>query len=450
MVLLAVIAFAAVLLAYVWSLRNQISRAVVNSQLDNKVRMDMLNDYSNWPLGVPRGSVRALLALIIVFGSVAFLAASMVDPQTYKFPDALVGILGAILGFYFGKNGTSTEGKAVTAVAAAHADAREAMKQAGQALTESQNAQALTAAANQALQDAKTKHDAIASNHLDQITKDLQDAVGVGQTLAQVLPGKFGQSIATATQVVSNTLSTVGELRKGDLSGAVEQATQIVDQVAPNLPVVNVLAKAAQVLGPLLGGSIPPLALITTIVSIGSKLGSVAYAHWIARIMDLPSKPDSFSAKLFDSNNAISVIAQVPTLLNAFRPQLAAGDRELALDVVHMALAADGGEALVKKYPQAFAGLAQPLIDSAVRDLHKAALDFILGNEVPPEATKDVGGLTPLLKAVDKVRGNPDGSAALDLVMTTAKTLKSAQQHPETQFNDAAALLSRSNATAAP
>jgi hypothetical protein len=448
LVLLALIAFTATLLVYVWGLRIHISSAMDNTQINDKIRTDVLTGYSNWPLGVPRGTVRAFLALVIVFGSVAFLALSMVVPQ-YKFPDALVGILGAVLGFYFGKNGGSTEGQAMAAVAAAHADARNAMKQAGDAKAESQDAQAQTAAANQALEDAKTKHDALASDRLDHITKGLQDAVDVGQSLAQVLPGKFGQSIATGTQVVSGTLMTVNDLRKGDLSQAVQQATKIVDQVAPNLPVVNVLAKAVQTLGPVLGGSIPPLALITTIVSIGSKLGAVAYAHWIARIMDLPYTPSNFSAKVFDSNDAISVITQVPTVLNAFRPQLAAGDRELALDVVHLALAGDGGEALIKKYPQAFAGVAHPLVESAVRDLQKAALDFILGNEVPPEVTKDVGGLGPLLQAVDKVRGNPEASAALDLVMTTAKTLKSAQKDPATQFTEAAEFLSRPNTAAA-
>lgn len=449
LLLLAVVGFTGVLFRYIWGLRNQISNAIVNPQVDDSIRTNVLSGYSDWPLGLPRGTVRAVLAMVIVFGSVGMLAISTAIPQSAKFPDALIGILGAILGFYFGKNGASTDGQAVAAVAAANADARDAFKQASDAKTESQDAQAQTAAAQQAVQDTKAKHDALASDRLDDISGDLQDAVDVGRSLAQVLPGKFGQSLATATQAVSNGLTTVSDLRKGDLSGAVQQATNIVNQVAPNLPVVNVLAKAVQAIGPVLGGSIPPLALITTIIGIGSKLGAVAYAHWVARIMDQPYTPEQFSPKVFDSNTAISVIAQVPTVLRAFRTQLAAGDRELALDVVHLALAGDDGESLVAKYPQAFGGLAQASIESAVRDLHKAALDFILGNEVPPDAAKDVGGLGPLLKAVDKVRSNPDSSAALDLVMTTAKTLESTQKHPETEFSNAAALLSGSNTVAA-
>jgi hypothetical protein len=255
------------------------------------------------------------------------------------------------------------------------------------------------AAASQALQDAKVKHDALARDRLDQ--------------------------------------------------GAIQRDGNIVGRAAPDLPVVNVLAIAVQAIGPVLSGSIPPLALITTLIGIGSKLGAAAYDHWIARISDLPYTPGQFSSKLLDGNAAISVITQVPTLFNAFGPQLASGDRATAVDVVQLALAADGSEALLNKYPQAFDGLAQPSIESAVRDLRKAALDFVLGQEVLPDAAKDVGGLASLLKAVDQVRTNHEASAALELVMTTAKTLKSSQLDPELVFTNAASLLAHSNMDAA-
>jgi hypothetical protein len=444
-----VIAFTAVLLIYVWGLRNQIARAIDNTQLGDNVRSTLLNGYSDWPLGLPRGTVRAVLALVIVFGSVALLAISMSVPEIYKFPDAMVGILGAILGFYFGKSGNSADGQTIAAVQAANADARDAIQQASTAQAQTQSAQTEAAAAKQAVEDAKVKHDTLAGNRLDDITGDLQTAVTVGQSLSKVLPGKFGQSLATATEAVSNTLTTVTDLRKGDLAGAIQQATNVVNQVAPNLPVVSVLAKAAAAIGPVLGGSIPPIALITTIVSIGTKLGSVAYAHWYARIMDMPYTPGQFSPELFDSNAAIAVIAQVPTMMQALRPQLAAGDRAAAVDVVKLVLAGDDGETLVKKYSQEFAGLAQPSIEAAVRDLQKAALGYVVEAEVPADAAKHVGGVSPLLKAVDQIRANPDASAALDMVMTTVKTLDGAKKHPEVEFNNAAVLLSKSNTAAA-
>lgn len=439
LVLIAIFAFTGVLLWYAWSLRKRISDAL-SGNIDASVRVTALAGYCDWPMGVPRGTVRALLALVIVFGSIAFLALSTAIPTQYKFPDALTGILGAVLGFYFGKSGSGSagEGQAVAAVTAAHAEAREAIKQA-------QDAQAQTATTGQALEKLKAQHDGLANGHLGKITGDLQQAVQIGQTLSTVLPGNFGKTVATATSALSNTLTAVTELRKGDLTGAVQQAMKVVNQAAPNMPVVNVLAKAAQMMGPILGTSIPPIALITTLIGIGSKLGSAAYAHWVARIMDLPYTPEQFSPKVFDSNSAESVIMQVPSVLKALQPQLAAGDRSLALTVVQLALAGDGGAALVAKYAQAFGGFSQANIDSAVRDLQKAALDFVLGRELPADAGKSVGGLSTVLKAVDQVRSNPDASAALDMVMTTAKTLDAAGVHAELEFNKAAQILSRPN-----
>jgi hypothetical protein len=444
LVLIAIFAFTGVLVWYAWALRNRISDAL-SGNMDASVRLAALSGYCDWPLGLPRGTVRALLALVIVFGSIAFLALSTAIPDRYKFPDALTGILGAILGFYFGKSGSAGEGQAVAAMAAANAAAQDAMKQANDANAQSQNAQAETAAANQALEDVKAQHDDLASGRLEEITGDLQNAVQVGQTLASVLPGNFGKSVGTAATALSNTLAAVTELRKGDLTGAVQQALKVVDQAAPNMPVVSVLTKAVQAMGPVLGGSIPPVALITTLIGIGGRLGSAAYAHWVARIMDQPYTPEQFSPKVFDSNAAESLIMQVPSVLKALQPQLAAGNRDMALDVVRLALAGDGGATLVGKYAQAFAGFSQAGIDSAVRDLQKAALDFVLGRELPADAGKSVGGLSAVLKAVDQVRSNPDASAALDMVMTTAKTLAAAQMHPELEFNKAAEILSRPN-----
>lgn len=47
------------------------------------------------PLGLPGGSVRAMLAILIVGASVAYLFINK------ELPTGLVGVLGAVVGFYF-------------------------------------------------------------------------------------------------------------------------------------------------------------------------------------------------------------------------------------------------------------------------------------------------------------------------------------------------------------
>ncbi len=58
------------------------------------------HDWSLKSLGLPQGSVRALIALLLLFLLIfsAVTGTELLD----KIPDWLVGILGTIIGFYFG------------------------------------------------------------------------------------------------------------------------------------------------------------------------------------------------------------------------------------------------------------------------------------------------------------------------------------------------------------
>lgn len=57
------------------------------------------HDWSLRSLGLPQGSVRALLALLILF---LLISSTLPNTQLPNLPDWLVGILGTIIGFYFG------------------------------------------------------------------------------------------------------------------------------------------------------------------------------------------------------------------------------------------------------------------------------------------------------------------------------------------------------------
>ncbi|MFC2122502.1 hypothetical protein ACFLRP_02325 [Bacteroidota bacterium] len=57
------------------------------------------NEWSMKSLGLPQGSVRALLALLILF---TLIFSIMTETKIPDLPDWLVGILGTVIGFYFG------------------------------------------------------------------------------------------------------------------------------------------------------------------------------------------------------------------------------------------------------------------------------------------------------------------------------------------------------------
>ena len=50
----------------------------------------------NEPLGMPEGSVRAILALLLTLGILIFVLAYN------QFPSELISVLGVVVGFYFG------------------------------------------------------------------------------------------------------------------------------------------------------------------------------------------------------------------------------------------------------------------------------------------------------------------------------------------------------------
>jgi hypothetical protein len=56
-------------------------------------------DWSLRSLGLPQGSVRALIALIILF---LLIFSAIAKQDLPDLPDWLVGILGTVIGFYFG------------------------------------------------------------------------------------------------------------------------------------------------------------------------------------------------------------------------------------------------------------------------------------------------------------------------------------------------------------
>lgn len=59
---------------------------------------------SQYPLGLPKGSVRAIIALAVVIGSLVYFG-------VYKeLPQAVAGVLGVVIGYYFGSRTANGQG----------------------------------------------------------------------------------------------------------------------------------------------------------------------------------------------------------------------------------------------------------------------------------------------------------------------------------------------------
>jgi hypothetical protein len=61
------------------------------------------------PLGMPKGTVRAIITILVVFSYLIFvgfsLFATVYMKATFEIPTYLTGILGVVIGYYFGSRG---------------------------------------------------------------------------------------------------------------------------------------------------------------------------------------------------------------------------------------------------------------------------------------------------------------------------------------------------------
>ena len=65
-------------------------------------------------LGLPSGSIRAIIAILIIFMAIYPLITVTGDTKLPELPQWLTGILGTVIGFYFGASTAITAGKKAT------------------------------------------------------------------------------------------------------------------------------------------------------------------------------------------------------------------------------------------------------------------------------------------------------------------------------------------------
>jgi hypothetical protein len=357
---------------------------------------------SELPLGVPEGSVRALLSVfIIVFG---FLLLALAVPLGLRAGEALTGFIGAVISFYFaaraGERGAET--------------AREAARQ------------VLATVAPPA-----AAHDASAP---------LREAAARLQALRPMLAAAAGLALgsgavagaAEALERVDGLLSRITPLLEGEadaasLSRLAAEAASALQELDGFGPVGTALTDAAATIGAAASGSEPiaraiaslsggaalagPAGLIAALVAggIGLLRDREHFARWKAAMLDTPLDLGLPPAAP-DAGLAAAALLRCPALAARLAPE---GTVEPALALaVWGAVGAPAGE------------LPAPAAELAAR---------VLAGE-GPEALRAAFAGSPeaLAEAIEDLRAAMTGAAALvgldDGAATLADTLRIARQ----------------------
>jgi len=381
------ILFAAVLLfvVYMFYLQRQFLKACG----ENK----QLTVFVQAPAGLPPGTVRSLLTLILVAFSLYLLTLKAFG-ETQEFPQTLAALLSTVIGFYFGGR-TATRG----------------MEQA-----QMEQVKQLETARDQAVTE---KEEDQASTLLKKIQKGLTMTKIAAELLPENIRKKYGGTISKLEQGVA----TVESLTKiGDSSEALSKDNEIFTTFKEENPVRDFFQKATASFGQVLGTAIPAAALISTVVAVGSKLVGAAYEKWRTRVLHAPFSPVVVPLQVVDANTGFTLLLKCPIFKSGFSEELEANDRPFMTSAMHDFLGGEKTEALWGKYKARFESREQ--FETGLEEFRRAVADLELRQDIEPQLLTEVGSFDQLMTSLDQIHADPDARADPDVLVTMTEGLQ--------------------------
>jgi hypothetical protein len=370
---------------------------------------DSLELYAQLPFGVPAGTIRSTIALIIVFASLAYIALEMAEIG--KFPDIMAGILGTILGFYFG---TRAEAERVDADALARVG--EATLQRDRAVEE------------------------VNESKLTTVMAKARAGVEVVRTVSKVLPKELAAKVGGVADVVTKGLAVADGLAgSGKTRDALAEKGKAVAVLQQDNPIKDVLLRATKSFGDVLGTAVPPLAIVSVIVAVGSRMAGAAYERWVSRVLNAPYTPELFPAAVIDASVARSIIRGSPIFREAFAKELEVGERDFIRTLVNQALSDDAINKLWARDDVARRFKDRETLQRGLEEFQRAAMTEEVLKDIDPKLTEEAGGVNSFLTAIDKLNANPQAQRDLDAIVLMTNQLKREGKVFEPAFKEAIA-----------
>ncbi len=383
-----------VLFAYMWFLQY---RYYTTCKEQNNLIL-----FSQSPAGLPVGTIRSVLALLIVIVGLSLTIVSIFSGKPT--PETITALLGTIIGFYFGSRSSGGGGG----------------DQEGQ--VREMQAQRDEAVKDKATGDANT------------LIGKIQKGVEITRMVADILPQEQRDQFTGVAGKLEQGLEVAQQLSDGKPVEAVAKAAEVLNVFQNENPLKAVVVRALGSFGSVLPASMPPLALITAVVGVTATVIGVTYQRWRARILDLPFSPAAIPPVVIDANTGFSLIVQCPTLKQAFTQELEKNDRPFMADLVKNFLEQGDLEALWKQYAKHFE--SRQTFEMGVEEFRRVAADFDLRDKVNPAIVAPVGGYDKAVAAVQEIHKNDQATADLDALVLSVEAIKKNGGSPKEAFDD--------------
>ncbi len=356
------------------------------------------------PAGLPEGTIRGMIALLIVTASMLFLAL-----PNNQFPDVLGGILGTVIGFYFGARG--------------------------------QNKDSESAVLEQAIQ-ANTQRDAAVSqqqhSQADSMLDSISNGIDMARTVADVLPKEVGGKYVALAEKMEQGVSTARNLL---VEGKFEDALHTVTDTKSNLdqdgPLTDIVGSALKSFGATLGNSMSPAALITALAAGTVKLTGIYHQKWKARILHMPfSAAGGLNLESVNDATGSSLLRQSPLFSSAFQANLT--NPQFIKQAVDDFIGNVDSDRLFEKYADQGSFKTLQQFEDALDEFHRTAADrelkaLILARD--PSLFGNTGGYESVLQAVDKLHQNPEALKDLDCLIVATEKLQAEDKPVASMIN---------------
>lgn len=358
------------------------------------------------PAGLPQGTIRAVLAMMIVAVSLFFIVFQFFisKDSTAEIPQGLMTLLTAVVAFYFAhRAGTQGAAESMALQTQGLRDQRDA------AMKEHQ----------------QTKADTI----LGKVDKALQ----VTRAASAFLPPELRKKYESLAEKLQTGLSAAkGVLEHGNPSEAAQMVSGALVEFGRANPAFQAAAKALPVFTKVLGTNIPALGLITALVGVAVRIGSARYERWKQRILQAPIDAAALQIQPIDGLMAERLFQANPVLSQAFAAELKAG-RSAELAQAANDFVTGDTQALWAKKEYRFEGgkerfESREVFEQTVQALRRLLSDNELKPYVEPEWLGPISNYDTLVGAVDKLHEDETARARLDeLVLVTDGLMREGQ-----------------------